>query len=250
MLFEDKTIITVFCCLVLGIFLDHQAKRQHQIIEKNIKKISLEELIEDNKKKLNRKLEEIPYEKVQDLYEDLKNKKIKKNVETLDQLKGQLELENLDKGKNLYLKNIHNLILPFDESETTELFLYFPKLTKNKTTEMYQVKRKVKGKITPLVALSILQKGPLSNEQGLVNAYFEGINLIKISYNDDKQRLNLYFDDGFYSKNPIIMQDRVHQICLTLSQFENIKEVFIWINDQPYKKLNRCDRNYKQWNNN
>ncbi len=112
---------------------------------------------------------------------------------------------------------------------------------------MYKVKRRIKGKVTPLVALNILQKGPTSSETGLVNAFYSAIKLEQISYEEDKKRIHLYFDNDYISNNISIQKDRNGQVCLTLKQFSNIEEIYIWVENKLYKSYNHCNREFKYY---
>ncbi len=259
---EDKVILTLGFSLILAIFLDFQAKKQYHLLNKDIKKISVEELVSDNVNKFKKKVEEKKekveeevqsmIEKKQDVIKDYL-KETKKELETsIKDTKNLKKIEELKKSlneelKNPYLKNINQIALPSDDSNITELFLYFPKFKDNKKTEMYQVKRKIKGVVTPITALNILQKGPQSNETGLVNAFYEKIKIKDVDYIEERGIINLYFDENFLSKSSLIMNDRVHQICLTLKQFQNIKTIQIWVHQDLYVKLKECNRNFNQY---
>jgi len=221
--FEDKVIITVISGIVLAVFLDLQAKKQYYQVKNNIKKVSIEELLED--KKIHKAKEQI-----EEIYEENKEKVI----ENAKQIPKKIE--------NSYLKNLESLVLPYNDAEITEINLYFPRFLKNRKTEMYQVSRKIKGKVNPIIALNMLQKGPQEKEAGLVNAYYEGISFYKISFDEEKQILHLFFDQSFYSHNDVIMKDRIDQICLTLKQFPYIKSIYYWIDNQLYLKQEKCER--------
>jgi len=221
--FEDKVIITVISGIVLAVFLDLQAKKQYQHVKNNIKKVSIEELLED--KKIHKAKEQI-----EEVYEENKEKVI----ESAKKIPQKIE--------NSYLKNLESLTLPYNDAEITEINLYFPRFLKNKKTEMYQVSRKIKGKVNPITALNTLQKGPLEKESGLVNAYYEGVSFYKISYDEEKQILHLFFDQSFYSHNDVIMKDRIDQICLTLKQFPEIRSIYYWIENQLYLKQEKCEK--------
>lgn len=258
---EDKIILTLLFSLILTIFLDFQAKKQYNLVNKEVKKISIDELVGDDFNKLKRKVEEnkelIEEEtaSIQDKYDNIKQhikdtkKEYEKTIQEQSKIKKIEELKKSlnDELKNPYLRNINQLTLPYDDSNITQIFLYFPKFKDNKKTEMYQVKRKVKGAITPLTALTILQKGPLSEEAGLVNAFYDKIRIKNIDFIEDDGIINLYFDENFISKSSIIMNDRIHQICLTLKQFQNIKFIQIWINEDLYIKQKECNRNFIEY---
>jgi len=221
--FEDKVIITVISGIILTIFLDLQAKKQYHQVKNNIKKVSIEELLEN--KTIHKAKEQ-----VEEIYDESKEKVI----ESAKKIPQKIE--------NSYLKNLESLNLPYNDAEITEINLYFPKFLKNKRTEMYQVSRKIKGKVNPITALNILQKGPQEKEAGLVNAYYEGLSFYKISYDEERQILHLFFNQNFYSHNDVIMKDRIDQICLTLKQFPEIKSIYYWIDNQLYLKQEKCER--------
>ncbi len=271
---EDKTLLVLFFSLIVIIFLDFQAKKQYHQIQKNIKKISVDELLEENKsnfEKLTRTIEknkekrilEEEIEKVKDLqkkiertndnfkenYSEIQSKNLKKIEEEIEIKKKNIQKlkEKLNKElENPYLRNISILTLPDDEKENTEFFLFFPGY-KAKKTEMFKVKRRIKGKVTPFVALNILQKGPTSSETGLVNAYYSAIKLEQISYEEDKKRIHLFFDNNYLSNNINIQKDRDDQVCLTLKQFSNIEEIYIWVENKLYKSYNHCRREFKDY---
>jgi hypothetical protein len=118
--FEDKVIITVISGIVLAVFLDLQAKKQYHHVKNNIKKVSIEELLED--KKIHKAKEQI-----EEVYEENKEKVI----ESAKKIPQKIE--------NSYLKNLESLTLPYNDAEITEINLYFPRFLKNKKTESYKL---------------------------------------------------------------------------------------------------------------
>lgn len=208
MINEDKTILILLSSLVLAIFLDLQAKKQQKKIRNDVKKISAEELFHKQTK-------------IEEAKEDLEKK--------LNSFKEEFQLE---KDNNLTLNSNNNSI-----------FLYYPKLV-GKETQMYQFEKEAKGAINPLTALKLLQKGP-GEEQGFVNAFYEGIQILNIRFDSINKNIHLYFGENFTSKNKTVMKDRIDQICLVLKQFKQIKEIYFWVGENLYTKVSDCKREIK-----
>lgn len=207
MINEDKTILILLSILVLTIFLDLQAKKQQKKIRNDIKKISAEEIF--HKQTM-----------VEETKEKLENK--------INSFKEELE------------KNDINLSL---NSNSNKIYLYYPKLV-GKETVMYQFEKEVQGKIKPLDALKLLQKGP-GKEEGFVNAFYEGIQILNIRFDSINKQIHLYFGEDFITKNKTVMKDRIDQICLVLKQFKQIKEIYFWVEEDLYTKVSDCKREIK-----
>ncbi|MCS7204773.1 MAG: GerMN domain-containing protein [Leptospiraceae bacterium] len=238
---EDKTILILLTTAVLLIFLDIQAKKQQEFIKNNVKKVSVKELVESSKEALNQVQKEEYINKVKTMIEqNIPTEEILKTISKIKSLMSSNQLEQL------YQKNKELLTLPIDQKENTNLKLYYLRFRDDKTTEIQEITRKIKGKITPAVALQILQKGPQEGEPNLVNAFYTNISIKNISYDEETKTFHLFFSLSFLSANSNVQRDRILQICHTIKQFPNIKNLIIWIDENPYFFLDDCSKGYQK----
>lgn len=211
--YEDKIILLLFSSLFLAIFLDEQAKKQQTEVRNQVKKISIEELTS------KQNLLEKDIEKTKNILES--------SVKTLEQKYQPLKEFNKK----------FKIALPTENSKTV-LYLYYPKLS-GKETQMYRVTKKINGEVTLEDALKLLQKG---TEKGFVNAFYDGVKIQDIKYDATNKRIHLIFNDTFISKNNMVMQDRIDQICLLVKQFKEIIEIYYWVNETLMHKETSCKR--------
>ncbi|MFN3603769.1 MAG: GerMN domain-containing protein [Leptonema sp. (in: bacteria)] len=212
MINEDKTILILFASLILMIFLDIQAKKQQIKMKNEIKKISVEELMP-----MKNKIEE-----AKEILED------------------KMEIFSKDYHSISSIQENFKIFLPKNHSNKTILQLYYPKFV-GKYTQMFKITKEISGDVTPEIALKNLQKGM---GRGLVNAFYEGIEIEKLKYDKENKSMHLFFNDTFISKNQIVMKDRIDQICLVLKQFHEIQEIYYWINENLLYKVSDCKREF------
>ncbi len=103
-------------------------------------------------------------------------------------------------------------------------------------TELVRVRRPLpKGEVTLKLIIAQLQAGPLTSERGLLNAFDEGIKVTDAYV--DQGIACVYVDKAIGSLGTHIIQDRLDQLVLTLSQFPEIQGVKILVDGSPVESL-------------
>lgn len=227
---EDKLILIIATLSVLLVFMDRQAKKQQEFIKANVRKISSKEFIGTLESKDREK------ENISDTLENRLHRQ-KEIQEVIQKIQNLLKEE---KGKFIQRSGVLPA-LPLDEKQNTVLKLYYPRYRENKETEIQEVIRTIKGKVTPYTALKILQKGPLKNEKGYVNAFFENITIKDMIYEEDTKSIHIFFENSFYTENSPVMTDRLQQVCRTVRQFPDIEIVVIWLDTHPRFVMDKCN---------
>ena len=120
--------------------------------------------------------------------------------------------------------------------------LYFIRFQRSRT-ELVRVKRRIPAaSFTPQGILELLQQGPLPRERGLLSAFNRKTNILDVQQQNDVILVDL--GEGVAQNGPKIVQDRLDQIVLTLSQFPEIREVKILQNGRHVDRIGTVEVRY------
>jgi len=261
---ENRSILIVFCIVILLIFLDHQSHRQLQLtglepakqIDK-IEKASLESLTTakdelesrtdwnqpaidklsdgDIAKKADSAAQDVVdtiKSKTSSLFQpaaDLRNQNLKLKQVSFDDI--DIETPGSSRQKPLLP------VLPATgqgAATVTSVLLYFPGF-RGKETRMTEVKRQIKGKVDPVDLLELLQAGPTVREKGLVNAFDESVSIQRFRIVDGVAEVDVSADVHKMSRP--VRQDRLDQICITLFQFHEINSIRLSVDGKELTQL-------------
>ncbi len=208
---NNKIVLLLTGALVLGIFMDTQARRHYEALsgrEVNVPVLeqegSLSEIMDGESVD-----EQAPEPVVGDSFTE----------------------EYTESEAEKYSQEA--VLRPMDPSPLAveQVSLYFIRY-RGKHSSMVRVIRDVRNaKISYETVVRILQKGPRMSERGLLNAFDESIKLHSVSVESGIATVDVSSAIGKMSSN--IIKDRIDQLTLTLTQFTGIRGIRILIDGKP-----------------
>ena len=127
---------------------------------------------------------------------------------------------------------------PFPEGITVnprQMYLYFFRF-KGKTTELVRVKRVHDGSPISLKdVVQALREGPAPGERGLLSAFDERVHVLRVGVADHLAYVDV--DESIQRNGKRIIQDRLDQLTLTLTQFPEVDGVRLYLKGSPVTTL-------------
>lgn len=120
--------------------------------------------------------------------------------------------------------------------DMTPVALFFPAF-RGRQTVMVRVKRDIPGTVTPVVALQWLQKGPGPKEKGLVNALDTSIPIERVEVTAGT--VTVHAGPAMHRMSTAILQDRLDQMRLTLGQFPGLRELRLVVGGQSVNRIGK-----------
>ncbi|MDH5655733.1 MAG: GerMN domain-containing protein [Spirochaetia bacterium] len=119
--------------------------------------------------------------------------------------------------------------------ETSTVDLYFIRF-KSSDSEIVRVRRSVPNSDISIYALvNLLQKGPLPEERGLLNAFDEKIRVHSAVLENGIVTIDA--DEAIGAMGAHVIHDRLAQISLTLFQFPEVQGIRLFVNGRPVSSL-------------
>ncbi len=119
--------------------------------------------------------------------------------------------------------------------KTDTYYLYYIRFNGGRS-ELVRVERRTDGKLVTLKdVLTSLQEGPSVRERGLLNTFDSRVKILGADLKNGILEINV---SGSFDRNGArIVQDRLDQLILTLSQFPEVRGVKLFIDGKPASSL-------------
>lgn len=252
---ENRSILILFSCFVLLVFLDHQSATQLHRSGPGpsgagaIERMRPDDLLrgkdgaDDETARLpagvdiDRPAVEVPAEAAAAISNTGSRNSVTPATESEDRIiLPKLKLKEVSvRGE----QQERRLVLPTKSAggrDTTRMALFYPAF-RGRQTVMVRVHRDVPGVIDPGGAVRWLQKGPTQREKGLVNALDETIPIERVEVSGGVA--TVHAGPAMNRMSAAILQDRLDQLRLTLAQFPGLREMHLAIDGQVVTRIGK-----------
>lgn len=233
---ENRSILILFSCFVLLVFLDHQSATQlrRRGPAGGIERVMASDLLQGRESNEDGGASG-PASPVPGTV-DLNQPAVERSTVVPDVTLPRLKL------KEVTLQAASAERMPVLASRTvggrdiTHVTLFFPAF-RGRETVMVRVKRDIPGTVTPAVALQWLQKGPGPREKGLVNALDTSIPIERVEVSAGT--VTVHAGPAMHRMSAAVLQDRLDQMRLTLAQFPELRQLRLVVGGQPTGRIGK-----------